>query len=253
MKRLLFVLAGVAVAATACGTQSSSSSSALQGPVTVLAAASLTSAFRDLGTRFETEHPGVKVDLSFAGTSTLVAQVEQGAPGDVFASADQPNMQKLQAAGLLATHANTFARNRLAIVVAAGNPKGIRSLPDLARRGLVVVLCDPSVPCGRYALQSFAKAGVTVTPASRETDVKAVISKVSLGEADAGIVYMTDIKAGGSKVQGVDIPDADNVVASYPIALLAESKNGSAAKAFIDFVLSSDGQRVLQAHGFLSP
>jgi molybdate transport system substrate-binding protein len=241
----------VALTATACG-GTTQPAGAVSGSVTVLAAASLSSAFKDLGGQFEKDHSSVKVDLSFAGSSTLVAQVKQGAPGDVFASADQPNMQALQDASLVGT-AQVFARNRLEIVVGAGNPKGIASLGDLARPGLIVVLCAPSVPCGRYALQAFSKAGVTVKPASQEADVKAVVGKVSLGEADAGIAYITDVKAGGSKVQGVQIPDSENVIADYPIALLAESINGSAAKAFIQFVLSAQGQAILQRYGFLSP
>lgn len=247
------LLAAIAVATTACGSTAQPTSAALSGSVTVLAAASLTSAFQDLGKQFEKDHSGVKVDLSFAGSSTLVAQVKQGAPGDVFASADQPNMQALHDAALLGNPAQVFARNQLEIVVAAGNPTGITGLGDLAKRGLIVLLCAPSVPCGRYALQAFSKAGVTVKPASLETDVKAVIGKVSLGEADAGVVYATDVKAGGSKVQGVEIPDAQNVIASYPIALLAEARNGSAAKVFIQFVLSSEGQGILGRYGFLSP
>ena len=246
-------LLATAIVLTACGSTAQQASNTPSGSVTVLAAASLTSAFKDLGSQFEKDHAGVKVDLSFGGSSTLVAQVKQGAPGDVFASADQPNMQALHDASLLGNTAQVFARNRLEIVVGVGNPKGITGLGDLARPGLIVVLCAPSVPCGRYALQAFTKAGVTVKPASQETDVKAVVSKVSLGEADAGVVYVTDVKAGGSKVQGVDIAEAQNVVASYPIALLAESKNGTGARAFIEFVLSSHGQGILQRYGFLSP
>ena len=229
MKRPIPLLVAVALTATACG-GTTQPAGAVSGSVTVLAAASLSSAFKDLGGQFEMDYSSVKVDLSFAGSPTLVAQVKQGAPGDVFASADQPNMQALQDASLVGT-AQVFARNRLEIVVGAGNPKGIASLGDLARPGLIVVLCAPSVPCGRYTLQAFTKAGQTVKPASQETDVK----------------------AGGSKVQGVDIPDAQNVVARYPIALLTESKNGSAGKAFIEFVLSPQGQGILQRYGFLSP
>ena len=247
------LLVAIAVTTTACGSTAQQSSDALSGSVTVLAAASLTSAFQDLGSQFEKNHSGVKVDLSFAGSSTLAAQVKQGAPGDIFASADQPNMQALHDAGLLGNSSQVFARNRLEIVVAAGNPKGITGLSDLAKPRMVVILCAPSVPCGRYALQAFSKAGVAAKPVSQETDVKAVIGKVSLGEADAGVVYVTDVKAGGSKVEGVEIPYAQNVIASYPIALLAEAKNGSAAKSFIQFVLSTEGQKILQGYGFLSP
>jgi molybdate transport system substrate-binding protein len=146
-----------------------------------------------------------------------------------------------------------FATNRLQIVVAAGNPKGITGLADLVRPGLVVVLCGPAVPCGRYATQALQKAGVRVVPASQETDVKAVVSKVALGEADAGIVYVTDVKAGGAKVQGIAIPGNQNVVATYPIAVVKAASHGRAAQAFVDFVLSPQGQRILASFGFGGP
>jgi molybdate transport system substrate-binding protein len=187
------------------------------------------------------------VELNFGGSSTLAAQITQGAPADVFASADQPNMQKVVDAGLAGAPA-TFATNRLQLVVGPGNPKGIRSLADLARPGLVVVLCAPAVPCGTYAAQALGKAGVTVHPASQEQDVKAVVTKVQLGEADAGIVYRTDVRAAGAAVAGVDIPADQNVTAEYPIA---ELKGASpAAAGFVDFVRSPEGQLILGGFGF---
>jgi molybdate transport system substrate-binding protein len=149
--------------------------------------------------------------------------------------------------------ARTFAANRLAIVVQPGNPKGITGLSGLARPGLVVVLCAPAVPCGAYAQQALSKAGVTVSPRSQEQDVKGVVTKVSLGEADAGIAYITDVSAAGAGVQGVDIPDAQNVLASYPIAVVKGGPNRAAARAFVDLVLSADGQAILTRHDFSRP
>jgi molybdate transport system substrate-binding protein len=244
-----FALAGL-VAGCGPSTQPATSTPGLAGSITVFAAASLTAAFDTIGAEFERAHPGTMIHFAFAGSSTLVAQVQQGAIGDVFASADQPNMQKLIDAGLTAGSPSIFARNRLQIVVPAGNPKHITGLPDLGRSGLIVVLCAPAVPCGRYALQSLQKANVTVKPASQETDVKAVLTKVSLGEADAGIVYTTDVKAAGAQVQGINIPDALNVIADYPIVVLKDSQNVGLARAFIGY-LHADGQRTLARDGFL--
>jgi molybdate transport system substrate-binding protein len=192
------------------------------------------------------------VTFTFSGSSTLVSQIQQGAVGDIFASADQPNMQKLINAGLTAESPIVFAHNDLEIVVGKGNPKHITSLVDLARSGLVVVLCAPAVPCGRYAAQSLRKAGVTVNPASEEADVKAVLSKVALNEADAGIVYVTDVKAAGAAVEGVAIAPALNVVAEYPIVILKDSQNRALARAFVSYVLT-DGRRILARYGFINP
>jgi molybdate transport system substrate-binding protein len=244
-----FALAGM-VASCSPSTQPATSTPGLAGSITVFAAASLTAAFGTIGAEFERAHPGTMIHFAFAGSSTLVAQVQQGAIGDVFASADQPNMQRLIDAGLTAGSPSIFARNRLQIVVPAGNPKHITGLADLGRSGLIVVLCAPAVPCGRYALQSLQKANVTVKPASQETDVKAVLTKVSLGEADAGIVYTTDVKAAGAQVQGINIPDALNVIADYPIVVLKDSQNVGLARAFIGY-LHADGQRTLARDGFL--
>lgn len=248
---IIAALAVIPVIGSACGTTApaSSSPSGLSGTITIFAAASLTAAFTTIGADFEKSHPGTMVKFAFSGSSTLVSQIQQGAIGDVFASADQPNMQKLVDGGLVTGSPSTFAHNRLAIVVAAGNPKKITGLSDLARSGLVIVLCAPAVPCGRYAAQALKNAGVTVKPASQETDVKAVVSKVALGEADAGIVYVTDIKAASAGVQGVDIPQALNVVADYPVAVLKDSQNLAVARAFISYLLG-DGQRTLARYGF---
>lgn len=238
----------------ACGTSAAApTATGPNGSIAVLAAASLTAAFTKIGTDFQSGHPGTSVHFSFAGSATLVAQVQQGAVADVLASADQPNMQKLADARLLQGSPSTFARNRLQIVVGAGNPKHITGLSDLAQPGLIVVLCAAVVPCGRYASQALQKAGVTVHPASLEADVKAVTSKVALGEADAGIVYVTDVKAAGAAVKGVDIPDNLNVVATYPVAVLKDSPNVALARAFVDYLDSPAGQRTLSRYGFLGP
>lgn len=252
--RLSAALAVLAVVCGACGSSAPASSgpSGLSGTITVFAAASLTAAFTTIGADFEKSHPGTMVKFTFSGSSTLVSQIQEGAIGDLFASADQPNMQRLVDARLLTGSPSTFAHNRLAIVVSAGNPKRIAGLSDLARPGLVIVLCAPAVPCGRYAAQALQKAGVTVKAASQEIDVKAALSKVALGEADAGIVYVTDIKAAGPGVQGVDIPPSLNVIADYPIAVLKDSQNLPVARAFISYLLG-DGQRTLTRYGFTSP
>ncbi len=180
-------------------------------------------------------------------------QIREGAPADVFASADEANMQKLIDAKAVAGTPRVFARNLLQIVVAKGNPLRIAGLADLTKPGLIVVLCGETVPAGRYALEAFTKAGVTPPAGSRELDVKAVVSKVALGEADAGVVYVTDVRAARDKVEGVGLAAAHNVVAKYPIAVLSEARDPDTARAFIDFVLSDPGRKILGDYGFLSP
>lgn len=240
MRKLVVVLGLLALA---CG---SSPGGGSPPTIDVFAAASLTDAFKALGGSFG----GATVRFNFAGTPTLVTQIEQGAQADVFASADTTNMDRLKADGFASGEPKVFAHNRLEIVVGAGNPKGITSLNDLAKPGVIYISAGPTVPAGRYAAQALAKAGVTVQPRSLETDVKSVVSKIELGEADAGIVYTTDVKAAGSKVTGVPIPDAYNVVATYPIVELKGTKNAAAAGAFIDYVLSAEGQAKLATFGF---
>jgi len=189
------------------------------------------------------------ITFNFAGTQTLTSQLIAGAEADVFAAADTEHMKQLESAGLLEGQSRVFAHNSLEIAVAPGNPKGIRDLRDLARPGLVVVLADPSVPAGKYAKQALDRAGVKFQAASLEPQVTGVLSKVSLGEADAGVVYVSDVVS-GAKVAGVRIPDADNVIADYTIAVLKSSRNRAGANAFIDVVLSGAGQTVLLAAGF---
>lgn len=255
--RALAMGAAAALALAGCGgaasTSPGSTSDSVRGDLTVLAGASLTAAFNRIGQDFMKTHPNAKVTFSFGGSSTLVTQILQGAPADVFASADQPNMQKLVDGGLADDKPTVFAQNKLQIVVRSGNPKRITGLADLARPDLVVDLCAPAVPCGNYATQAFARADVKVTPKSQEQDVKTVVTKVSLGEADAGIVYTTDVKARGATVEGVDIPLDQNVVATYPIARVKGTKNPPTANAFIDWVVGTKGQGVLTQFGFTSP
>jgi molybdate transport system substrate-binding protein len=179
-----------------------------------------------------------------------VTQIQQGAPADVIATADTATMKQLTDAGLVETP-QRFAHNKLEILVAPGNPKQIKGLSDLGGSGLVFVTCDPSVPAGKYANQALQAAGVTVHPASHEPDVKAAVAKVTTGEADATIVYVTDVTAAGSKGEGVGIPDDQNVIADYPIAVVKETKNRDGAQAFVDAVVSGSGQDALQKRGFL--
>jgi len=251
---LLLVIAVLAGACWGTGgaASTSPSSASLSGYINVFAAASLTASFNAVGTAFHQAHPGVGVNLNFAGTPTLVTQIEQGAPADVFASADTANMTKLTTDGFTSGDSKVFARNQLEIVVAPGNPKSITGLADLAKAGVIYITQGPTVPAGKYSLQALATAGVKVTPKSLETSVTAVISKIELGEADAGIVYTTDIAAAGSKVQGVQIPAADNVIATYPIVSVKGTKNPDVAAAFIDYVVSATGQSTLATFGFLS-
>jgi molybdate transport system substrate-binding protein len=221
--------------------------------LTVSAAASLTAAFQTAASAFEKAHPGLEVKSNFAGSPTLVQQILEGAPVDVFASADEPNMQRVVDAKKVASTPRIFARNRLAILVQKGNPKKIATLADLAKPGLVVALCGPAVPAGRYAREAFAKAGVKPPETSQELDVKAVASRVVLGEADAGVVYVTDVRAAGDRAEGIDIPDPVNVVARYPIAVLEDTPHRPMADAFVAFVLGAEGRAILEKFGFLAP
>ena len=222
-------------------------------PVLVFAAASLTESFTALGAAFAKAHAPTQVEQNFAGSPALVAQIESGAPADVIATADAPNMARLESKGLLSGAAAVFARNRLEIVVEKGNPKRITGLADLGRKDLVVILAAEAVPAGRYAREALSAAGVTVEPKSLEENVKAVLNKVALGEADAGIVYTTDVRSAGARVDGVAIPDAQNAVASDPIALVKHPEVRADAKAFVAFVLSAEGRAILARFGFLAP
>ncbi|HQZ35041.1 MAG TPA: molybdate ABC transporter substrate-binding protein [Ilumatobacteraceae bacterium] len=247
------LLGFVGAACSSDDVKPSDASASTTGDVTVFAAASLTAAFTELGDAFMVEYPDAKVTFNFAASSELVTQIGEGAPADVFASADTSNMAKLTDAGNNASEPEVFATNLLEIIVGPGNPKGITGVADLADENLIVVICSPEVPCGKYAAQIFDTAAVTVTPKSLEENVKAVVSKVTLGEADAGIVYRTDVTAAGDKAAGVEIPADINVIAQYPIAVTKEAANPKGAQAFIDFVNSGQGQKILASYGFLAP
>lgn len=244
-------VAAVMVALLLGACSSGAAADGSKGRLTVFGAASLTEAFTDIGAAFENDNPGVDVSLSFAGTPDLVAQIEQGAGAAVLASADEANMERIVAGDLTETEPQVFATNRLAIVVEPGNPKGIGGLADLAADDLIVALAAPEVPAGRYAAQMLDEARVRIEADSLEVDVKAVLTRVSLGEADAGIVYATDVVAAGEDVLGIEIPADQNVIARYPIAVLAGGSE--TAQAFVDFVLSAEGQGLLEASGFGPP
>lgn len=254
--RLLAVVWLLPLLALACGGIGSTPAAPgdpLQGDLNVFAAASLTEAFNALGAGFKSAHPAVSLSLVFAGTPTLVRQISEGAPADVLASADAASMQNAVDLGLAVGAPQLFARNRLEIVVGAGNPKRVSGLADLARPDVLFITEAATVPAGRYAAQALAAAGVRPSPRSFENDVKAVLAKVSLGEADAGIVYLTDVKAAGPKVSGVAIPDAQNVIAAYPVVAVRASRNRSAGSAFIDLLLAPAGQAVMARYGFSPP
>lgn len=222
------------------------------GSLTVFAAASLIESFTELQGRLKASNPSLSLTYSFAGSGALVTQVQQGAPADVIATADTPSMTRLTDAGLVEPPV-TFAHNTLEILVERGNPKGIRGLRDLARTDVTLVIPDENVPAGRYSAQALQAAGVMVRPVSKEVDVKAAAAKVTAGEADATIVYATDVRAAGPRGQGVAIPDDLNVVAHYPIALVKATRNRAAASAFLAAVVEGDGRDVLRTHGFLPP
>jgi molybdate transport system substrate-binding protein len=231
-------------ATTAAGT--------LSGDLTVYAAASLTASFDDLAKQFHALHPGVTVKpIDYDGSSTLATQLQQGAPADVFASADQANMNRVKS--LIDGHSTVFASNTLEIAVPPGNPKQITGLSDLASSDLKVVLCAPQVPCGSASHTLLDADSITVKPASEEQNVTAVITKVKAGEADAGLVYVTDVEAAARAVDGVKIPDADKAVNEYPIATMKAAPNAQAGKAFTTFVLSAAGQKILATYGFATP
>ena len=231
---------------------SGSSSSALSGTVNVFAAASLKDAFTKLGRQFEAAHPGTKVVFNFGPSSGLATQITAGAPADVFASASSRNMAQVVTARQ-AVSPKKFASNVMEIAVPVKNPANITALADLARPAVKVALCQSAVPCGVSAAKVFSNAKLTVTPVTQEVDVKAVLTKVRLGEVDAGVVYVTDVRAAGGKVKGIRIPTFLNASTLYPIATLSRAPNKATATAFTDYVLSPAGASVLSAAGFARP
>ncbi|MEU0631304.1 molybdate ABC transporter substrate-binding protein [Streptomyces sp. NPDC005989] len=232
---------------------SASASDKLSGTVTVFAAASLKESFTTLGKEFEKQHPGTKVTFSFGGSDSLAASITGGAPADVFAAASPKTMKIVTDAGDGSGTPATFVRNQLEIATLPGNPDKISSLKDLTRSSLKVVLCDKEVPCGAAAQKALDASGLKLTPASYEQDVKSALTKVELKEADAAVVYRTDVKAAGDKVEGVEFPESADAVNDYPITLLKDAPNADASKAFIALVQSAQGQKVLTGAGFLKP
>ncbi|MDX1566368.1 MAG: molybdate ABC transporter substrate-binding protein [Longimicrobiales bacterium] len=253
-------LTGIVVSALgACGGPDADGGDADRGTagpfrgVRVSAAASLTDAFREVESAFEEAHPQVDVMLNLGGTSALRVQILEGAPVDVFASASTAQMERVVTAGEAAGDPVVFARNRLQIAVPEGNPAGVEGLEDFGDPDLVIGLCAESVPCGELARRTLRRAGVTPAVDTHEPDVRALLTKIELGELDAGIVYATDVAAAEGAVEGIPIPPEVNVRAEYPIAVLARSPNPDLASAFVDFVLSDAGQTILADHGFGGP
>ncbi|WP_026310717.1 molybdate ABC transporter substrate-binding protein [Parafrankia elaeagni] len=220
--------------------------------ITVFAAASLTETFTELGRQFEADHPGTTVEFSFAASSALAQQINNGAPADVFASASTRNMTEVVDAGN-AADPKTFATNSLEIAVPRDNPARIDDLADLADPDVKVALCEARVPCGVAATTVLEKAGLQVTPVTFGPDVKAVLTTVGLGEVDAGLVYQTDVASAEDRVTGIEIPADVNARTSYPVATVNESKEAQTAEEFVEFVLSDEGAAVLTEAGFGPP
>ena len=247
-------LAGCSSGAGAAGTTAASTA---DQTLVVYAAASLTDTFTTIAHEFEADHPGVTVKLSFAGSSDLVAQIQEGAPADVFASADEPNMKKLTDAGLAAGDPVPFATNVLTIVTPPDNPARIRSFQDLASKAARVVVCAPQVPCGNATKEVEDATGVTIKPVSEESSVTDVLAKVTSGEGDAGVVYVTDAKGALAKKAGsikqIDFPESSKAVNTYPVAAVEGSKHAALASEFVTAVTSDAGQAVLRDAGFGAP
>jgi molybdate transport system substrate-binding protein len=267
MRRFAVMTAGLAAIAVAgCSSSSSSGTSAASsspspsasaaaqtGAITVLAASSLKGTFTQLGKQFEAAHPGDTVKFSFGASSALATDITSGAPADVFASAAPANMTTVVKAGD-ASSPQDFAKNTTEVAVPPKNPANVTSVTDLAKSSVKVALCQPQVPCGVVAAEVFKNAGITVKPVTLQPDVKSVLTQVELGSVDAGMVYVTDVKAAGAKVKGVTVPASDNASTLYPIATISSSsKLASEAQSFVSYVLSPSGQQVLASAGFAKP
>ena len=260
MRRFTIAIAALAAVAVAgCSSSSSSSTSSTSSPaasstgtITVFAAASLMGTFTQLGQQFDAAHPGDTVKFSFGPSDGLATQITSGAPADVFASASTKTMTTVVTAGDAASPQD-FAKNVMEVAVPPSNPAKVTSVTDLAKKSVKVALCQPTVPCGVVAAEVFKNAGITVKPVTLQADVKSVLTQVELGNVDAGMVYVTDVMAAGTKVMGVMIPANDNASTLYPIATISSSKHTSEAQAFVAYVLSPAGQQVLTAAGFQKP
>ena len=254
MKRFGLTIAAVVMALMMPSTVNATSSaevSKLEGDLTISAASSLTDAFTELANQFRKVNKGVKVRLNFGSSSTLITQIQSGAPSDLLASADLTSIENLIATGNVVVTPKVFARNSMTIAVKPGNPKSVRTIADLASLSFIA-LCGKTVPCGVYATSVLNRSGVVIAESkvTRGIDVKATLSAVANGDADAAIVYKTDVLAAKKTVVGIDIPSAQNVKAMYGIAPIRGSKNLANAKAFIDFVLSEQGWQILKSFGF---
>jgi molybdate transport system substrate-binding protein len=252
----LLLVAAIGLSGCASATPAASpttSEDTLAGSITVFAAASLKATFTELAAEFEAAHPGTEVALNFAGSADLVTQIIEGAPADVFASADEKNMAKLTDIDLVEGEPLDFATNVLEIAVPPGNPAGIATFADLAAAGVKLVVCAPEVPCGAATVKVEEATGVTLTPVSEESSVTDVLGKVTSGEADAGLVYVTDVKAAGDAVDGIPFDESGEAVNTYPIATLVDAEAPEVAQAFLAFVTSEAGLAVLAAAGFGQP
>jgi molybdate transport system substrate-binding protein len=236
----------------AASAAASATGTAGAGSITVFAAASLQGSFTQIGKQFEAAHPGDKVTFSFGPSSGLATQITSGAPASVFASAAPANMDQVVKAGD-ASSPSDFAKNKMEVAVPPGNPASVSSVDNLSKSSVKVALCQPQVPCGTTAAKVFRNAGIAVKPVTLQADVKSVLTQVELGNVDAGMVYVTDVKAAGSKVKGIAIPSSDNASTLYPIATIKNAKNMSVAREFVDYVMSPAGQKVLAAAGFEKP
>jgi molybdate transport system substrate-binding protein len=255
------VAATAALAVGACSTETpaatptsaGTTTAGVTGDITVFAAASLTESFTQIGKDFEAANPGAKVTFSFAGSSALATQINQGAPADVFASASPATMKTVTDAGNADGTPVVFVKNQLVIAVPKGNPKAIKGLSDLTKAGVKVALCAEQVPCGAAAKTALAAANVALTPVTLEQDVKAALSKVKLGEVDAALVYRTDAKSAASDVDGVEFPESAGAINDYPIVTIKTTKNKAAADAFVAYARSDKGKAVLTNVGFQAP
>jgi molybdate transport system substrate-binding protein len=251
MRRVTGLTAAALLAATL--TSGCQSPAPAGDTLVVFAAASLKQSLTEIGEQFKTDNPGATVEFSFAGSSDLVTQLTQGARADVLASADTRNMDRAAQAGLLDGDPVNFASNTLTIAVAPGNPERITSFRDLTREGLTVVVCAPQVPCGTATERIEQSTGVQLDPVSEETSVSDVLNKISSGQADAGLVYVTDVAGSEGKVAAVDVPEAAGAVNTYPIAALDDAANPELARRFVDYVTGEAGQRILGQAGFGRP
>ena len=260
-RRLVAAVGATAVLVAACGGDDDDAgasdstdgpASDLDGTVTVFAAASLTDAFDEIDAAFEDANPEVTVEVNYGASSALREQILAGAPADVFASANASNMDRVVEGGA-ADDPTDFVTNLLQIAVPEGNEAGVTGLDDFADADLLIGLCAEEVPCGEFGREALAHAGISPSVDTNEPDVRSLLTKIEAGELDAGIVYATDVISAGDAVEGVDIPDDDNVTATYPIAALTDAPDAEVADAFVTFVLSDEGQQILTSYGFGAP